>query len=213
MKTQKQTALIQVHGQTLTTNSLIIAEVFNRPHKNVLRVLDGLKSRLKIEPRDYVVSRGKTQRMYELSERQALIAMPFIGGEKSFYGQEILVDAFLKMHKIISDPDRQQAIRDKRDTARPMTDGLVFVRDMLGKKTCVNHFCNEHLFVNRAFTGEWKPIDETTLDTYDLRLLKVIRERNTLLIQHYPVQKDRKELMDKFVADYRAKYPRFTLVE
>jgi hypothetical protein len=117
-----------------------------------------------------------------------------------------------ELQRIKSEPDRKQAVSDKRETARFMTDSLIFSRELLGKKTGVNHFTNEHLFCNRAFNGEWKPIDETTLDTYDLRLLKAIRERNAILIQHYPKQADRKQLLDDFVQSYLAKYPRLQLV-
>ncbi len=98
-----------INGE-LTTTSLIIAEEFGRTHKNVLKSLDKLVSRLQMEPRDYIDSRGKTQRMYVLDERSFLIAMPFIGGNKSEEGQERLVDAFLKLTK------ENQRLREQRLT-------------------------------------------------------------------------------------------------
>jgi phage regulator Rha-like protein len=97
--------LVEVHGQRLTTTSLVIAELFGRPHGNVLKCLDKLISRVKFNSRNYI-----------------------------------------------------------------------------------------------------------DLDAYDTWLLAAIRKRNILLVTRYPKQADRKAIMDDFVARYRAKHPRFTLV-
>jgi Rha family phage regulatory protein len=91
-------------GHAVTT-SLIISQVFGRAHKDVLRSIDGLVEREKINRRDfapieYIDSRGRKQRAYELTKRAALIAMPFIGGEKAEKGQVRLVDAFLSMEAL-----------------------------------------------------------------------------------------------------------------
>lgn len=67
---------------------------------------------------------------------------------------------------------------------------------------------NEHRFCNRALTGEWGDIKEYELDGYDAKLLAAIRKRNGLLIQHFSKQADRKQLLDDFVAKYRAKHPK-----
>jgi hypothetical protein len=56
--------------------------------------------------------------------------------------------------------------------------------------------------------GHWQPITESELDSYDARLLAAIRTHNSLLIGLYPVQKDRRTLLDNFVAKYKAKHPR-----
>ena len=93
-----------------------------------------------------------------------------------------------------------------------MTDSLLFIRDEAGLETKGYHYGNEHLFCNRALTGKWGTLSEPELDTYDVRLLRAIRERNTLLIQRYPKQADRKKLLDDFVSSYRAKTPRMQLV-
>jgi phage regulator Rha-like protein len=203
--------LVEVHGNKLTTTSLIVASEFNRPHKHVLRSLDSLSSRLNIGPRDYIDSRGKTQRMYVLDERQFLIAMPFIGGEKSLDGQIRLVDEFQRMKALLSDPGRQDAIQSRRDEASIMTDMLKFVRETDGKDTNKNHYSNEHLFCNRALTGVWAPINYDDLDAYDNALMAEIRRHNQKLMTRYLKQEDRKDLMDNFVAEYRTKNPRIQL--
>lgn len=91
--------VVITHG-TPTTTSVVIAEKFGRPHKNVLQSIDGLIQngtidRLDFKPIFYTDEMNREQRAYQLSERAALISMPFIGGKKSREGQRILVDAFL----------------------------------------------------------------------------------------------------------------------
>lgn len=93
--------LVHLQKGQLVTDSLAIATEFQRMHKNVLQSLDVLIadcaiSRLDFKPQNYLDVRGKKQRMIELTERGALIAMPFIGGKKSRLGQMRLVDAFLR---------------------------------------------------------------------------------------------------------------------
>jgi Rha family phage regulatory protein len=106
--------LIQLSNGEAWTTSLIIAEEFGRPHKNVLRAIDELIASkeingLKFEPVEYIDEKGEARRMYRLDERAALIAMPFIGGKKSFDGQKRLVDAFMAMRRILRQLDAHRA--------------------------------------------------------------------------------------------------------
>lgn len=95
--------LVTVNNGVATTTSLIIAEQFGRKHSHVLRSIEKFDlARYEIVPSAYVDESGKSNRMYNLTERQALIIMPFIGGQKSIDGQERLVDAFLAMRSIIN---------------------------------------------------------------------------------------------------------------
>lgn len=211
-----QNKIIEIHGKELTTTSLIIADLFGRPHKNVLQSLDKLSSKnkeLTFKPIDYIDKNGETKRALQLNERQFLIAMPFIGGLKSMEGQIKLVDEFMRLRAVLNEPNRKQAIQSKRDAAKPMTDMLKFCRDEDGKKTNHHHYSNEHLFCNRAAFGSWLPVVEAELDTYDARLLDAVRNHNTLLIARYPDQKDRKSMLEKFVTEYKEKRPRLMLVK
>lgn len=113
---------------------------------------------------------------------------------------------------LTSDPIRSLEIQEKRDAHSPMMKALIFARKAVGKETTENHFKNENLFCNRALTGEWKPLDESDLDAYDLRLLKAIRFHNMILMQYNLRQSERKTALDEYVADYRAKKPRLKLV-
>ena len=78
--------VIEVRRHQPMVSSLKIADLFERPHKNVLqairRELAGEISRLEIKPRHYIDERGKMQPMFWLNEEQALYVMPFIGGRK-----------------------------------------------------------------------------------------------------------------------------------
>jgi phage regulator Rha-like protein len=209
-----ETKLVEVHGEKLTTTSLVIAEQFQRPHHMVLKSLDKLISKVKMDSRDYIDSRGKVQRMYVLEERAFLIAMPFIGGVKSFEGQVKLVDEFLRLTKLINEPGRKAVIQHKRDTHSPMQDMLKFTRETIGKSgTETHHFTNENKFCNRALTGVYGPINEAALDVHDARKLAAIRIHNTMLMTRHIAQKDRRQLMDDFVVAYDIKHPRLKLIK
>lgn len=224
MNAIKKTDLVHVNHGKPFTDTLVIAEKCELPHASVIKLVRKYKSdfeelgRVRFQIDTFRTKGGVQQREYsELNEDQATYLITLFRNNDIVRAFKLsLVKEFRKvineLDRIKSDPDRKQAVSDKRETARFMTDSLIFSRELLGKKTGVNHFTNEHLFCNRAFNGEWKPIDETTLDTYDLRLLKAIRERNAILIQHYPKQADRKQLLDDFVQSYLAKYPRLQLV-
>lgn len=92
--------LVTVNNGIATTTSLVIAEQFDRKHSHVCRSIEKLKDKYGIVPISYIDSMNRPQIMYELNERQALIVMPFIGGQKSIEGQERLVDAFLALRNM-----------------------------------------------------------------------------------------------------------------
>ena len=215
MKTKTELKLVEVHGQQLTTTSLIIAELFDRPHGKVLRKLEELasKDRIKISSIFYKDSYSRNQKLLILNERSFLIAMPFIGGNKSEEGQVKLVDEFLRIQKLLREPNRKQELQLKRDTWKPLTDMLKFTREGLGKETIERHYSNEAKFCNRALTGKYEALlDETTLDVYDTRLLAAIRNYNTLLLTRFLPQGERRQMLDDFVNAYRIKHPRLQLV-
>jgi len=114
-ETSKKLTHLVIHGTNgnITVDSLNIADVFERPHKNVLQTIDtlieeGTISRLEFKPSKYV-KRGKEYRCVELNEAGFLKAMPFIGGKKSKEGQKRLVDEFLSLRKRL---DRQSKERE-----------------------------------------------------------------------------------------------------
>lgn len=115
MKTSSQSSThLVIHGtnRKITVDSIKIAEVFERPHKNVLQTLDQLIkeetiSRLEFKPSKYL-KRGKEYRIIELTESGFLKAMPFIGGKKSKDGQKLLVDEFLNLRKRLDKQSKER---------------------------------------------------------------------------------------------------------
>lgn len=114
-ETSKNLTHLVIHGtsRNITVDSLNIAYVFERPHKNVLQTLDalieeGTISQLEFKPSNYV-KRGKKYRCIQLNEAGFLKAMPFIGGKKSKEGQKRLVDEFLSLRNRL---DRQSKERE-----------------------------------------------------------------------------------------------------
>jgi phage regulator Rha-like protein len=87
--------LVTLNNGVASTTSLIIAEQFGRKHSHVIRSIEKVIGRYGIVPTSYLDATNHAYKMYELPEREALIVMPFIGGQKSIDGQERLVDAFL----------------------------------------------------------------------------------------------------------------------
>jgi len=99
------------HGQ-LKTNSVVLAEKFQRPHRNVMQSLKALRdegyiNEQEILPISYVDVRNRKKPMFELTERAFLIAMPFIGGTNAKKGQIALVDAFLSQRALLNSQHNQ----------------------------------------------------------------------------------------------------------
>ena len=89
-------------------SSLTVAEVFGRPHHNVLRSIDSVNRQLLDIKGEITIdfSKGKgtdgisNTRTAFLNERQFLMVMPFIGGKKALQGQIRLVDEFIRLRTI-----------------------------------------------------------------------------------------------------------------
>lgn len=206
--------LVEIHGQTLTTTSLIIAELFGRTHGNVIKSLEKLKDRIHLASIFYKDSYGRNQILYELDERAFLIAMPFIGGKKSKEGQVKLVDEFLRLQKRLNEPNRLALLKYKRDTHRPMMDMKKALLEQYGIVITNAEYIKENMFCNRALTGKWQKVDEEALDTYDAKLLGEIRSKNVILMATLGTKQEPRKLpMEAFVLAYRAANPKLTLIK
>lgn len=188
------TALVHLSKGIPVTDSLAIAREFGRSHKHVLRTLDdliadGTIDRPNFGPISYTDDMNRQQRMIELDERGALVAMPFIGGRKSRQGQARLVDAFLTLRdaslktakaqtKIESAAARQEAATGYRTVS--MT--LEMCRTEGGKATKPYHYANEARLLNFALTGKYDALARDTLSTHDLRILTSLEVRDAALI-------------------------------
>lgn len=213
------------HGKPFTT-SLVIAEQCGLDHANsVIRLIRKYETDLKefgllvfqIQAKQKGKRGGGDKTYAELNEDQATYLITLFENTPIVRKFKLmLVKEFRKvvteLQRIQSEPNRANVIEYKRDAAKFMTDALKFIRDTAGKKTESRHYTNEHFFCNRALTGKWGKLDESTLDAYDVKLLAAIRAHNANLIHHYPRQDDRKKLMDEFVTKYRAKHPHLKLL-
>ena len=207
------TSIVHVFKGELVTNSLAIAQEFGRNHKDVLRSLDtlienGTISRRKSAPSDYIDARGKAQRVIELSERDFLIAMPFIGGKKSQQGQVRLVDAFLQMR---ADMGNLESWKETRQVATitytTMSDTLLEVRAEEGKDTVGHHYCNEAKMINGVVFGIASAVDRDSLSVKQLDLLQRVTIKNTILIGKGKIFAERKAALIQYVAKLIGKAP------
>ncbi|MBO3702839.1 MAG: Rha family transcriptional regulator [Candidatus Accumulibacter sp.] len=128
--------IVAVTNGAPTTTSVLIAKIFDRPHRNVIRSIDKLIANraidaLSVERISYQDSMNREQVAYRIPERESLIAMPFIGGRRAEEGQRILVDAFLaardeinRLRQMPASPDWQQARIEGQTARRDETDAI-----------------------------------------------------------------------------------------
>ncbi|WP_025917212.1 Rha family transcriptional regulator [Herminiimonas sp. CN] len=207
-----QQGIVHLSKGTPITDSLTIAREFGRAHKNVLQsvgalIEDGTISRLEFKPRNYTDERGKTQRMIELTERGALIAMPFIGGKKSRQGQVKLVDAFMAMRDALA--NQSAAWQDSRKAVSTsfcaMMDALQTTRADAGKATQQHHYANEAKLMNLVMFGFAGGMDKSPVSNADLKLLEKIEAKNAFLIARGRSYPERKVELQKHVTALRMK--------
>ncbi|MFM0663302.1 Rha family transcriptional regulator [Paraburkholderia sediminicola] len=140
-------ALVRERDGVIVTDALVIAAEFGRRHDNVMQTLasliaDHTLNLLDSKDIEYVDGRGRKQQSIELTERGALIAMPFVGGRKSREGQARLVDAFLEMRdklralqakKVVTPAPTKPAIEDK--TMATVAKGIMVLDLLAGSKS------------------------------------------------------------------------------
>ena len=203
--------LVHLQKGRAVTNSLTIASEFQRAHKNVLQSLDALIaghaiSRLDFKPRNYIDERGKNQRMIELTERGALIAMPFIGGRNSRAGQIRLVDAFLALRaeRNMGSTNWSEFRQNASIGYTAMCDALQEVRTEAGKTTSSCHFVNEAKLVNWVLFGRFEGVERDRLERLELILLEKLELRNAIWIARGLNYQQRKEALPGYLRALRA---------
>jgi Rha family phage regulatory protein len=206
-------ALVHIRQGKPVTDSLAIAREFGRPHKNVLKsiddlIADGTISGLEFKPRDYTDERGKKQRLIELAERGALIAMPFIGGKNSRVGQVRLVDAFLALRAQLSGRDLGDWTGSRKKVSISFQDmcyTLNEVRAETGKATSAHHYANESKLVNWVLFGSFEASDRDNLEQADLTLMERVEARNAIWIARGRSYDERKAALPAYLQSLRAK--------
>lgn len=97
------TKLVTVQGQgqeaQLTTTSRIIADLYGKQHKNILRAIENLEcseafTQLNFEPSEYVDSTGRTLKEYTITRAGAMYLVCKFTGEKAARATEMIIQAF-----------------------------------------------------------------------------------------------------------------------
>ena len=129
------TSVVECNG-ALFVETPHLSTLFDRPHRNIMRDVERLIAGGAIDAHNperiaYVDSRGRVQEAYRLSERDALVLMPFIGGKRSMEGQARLVDEFLYVRQQLraskamqADPAWIEAREAGKTDRRDLTDAV-----------------------------------------------------------------------------------------
>lgn len=192
---------IEIRGGKPMVSSLMIADIFQRRHDNVLKHIRRL-GLLHLEE-SYLNKQGKEQPVYWLHERESLILMPFLGGRKSLEGQTKLVDAYLAHHRAAEKRTGPEwkAIRDKTKVGfKWMTETLREVREAQGKTTSEYHYSNEARLISMVLSGAGSKLDRDSLSASDLDAVADLQRVNAILIaQNVPYQERKAALSQRFV--------------
>lgn len=210
-KAMTKPALILVKNGSPLTTSLLVAEKFGKRHDNVLQKIDALSMSqpefglLNFKERNYMDSRGKTYRMFEMTEEGfSMIAMRFTG-KKAEEWQITFISAFQKMWKELERQGRMhkdpawQLVRDETKLGyKWVCDTLAERRAAVGKATLAHHYQNEARLINSVLAGEHKALSRQSLSSSDLRLVSELQRVNTMLIaQDLPYQERKQALFNR----------------
>lgn len=90
------------------TNSLQIAEVFGKEHKNIIRDIKALPrdefNRLNFEPVEYKDTKGELRPCYNLTRDGFCLLVMSFTGEKAYKFKIAYINAFNKMEAILKEP-------------------------------------------------------------------------------------------------------------
>ena len=206
-------ALVHIHQGKPVTDSRIIASEFKRRHDNVLQTLDSLIAdstinRLDFKAVEYIDAKGERRRMIELTERGALIAMPFVGGRNSRTGQVRLVDAFMALRDELTGHQQADWSNSRKKVSasfQDMCDALHEVRAEAGKATATHHYAAEAKLVNWVLFGRFEAVERDELLQADLALMERVEARNALWIARGRTYDQRKAALPGFLASVRTK--------
>jgi Rha family phage regulatory protein len=204
--------IVHLYKGNPVTDSLTIAREFGRPHKNVLQSLDrliedGTIGRLEFKPSTYINEQGKPQRMIELPERAALIALPFIGGKKSREGQVRFVDAFLALRDELAAHSSNWADSRQAVSAgfKAVMEALKETRAEVGKETRNHHYTNEARLLNFVLFGDANGVNRSCLSSGDLGVIETIEAKDAYLIARGRSYQERKAALLAFAETVRSK--------
>ena len=209
-------AMVHLYQGKPVTDSRAIAREFSRRHDNVLQSLDsligdGTIGLLEFKESYYLNEQSKKQRMIQLTESGALVAMPFIGGRNSRAGQRRLVDAFMALRTVLA---AQQAggwseSRSKVATGFQLVcDTLKEVRADQGMDTPAHYYANEAKLINWVLFGRFAAVDREGMAQSDITLMDQVEARDAVLIARGRTYNERKAALPGFLLSIRTKQVR-----
>lgn len=132
LTTIKQDVLVVAIRNKAMTDSMTVAGLFHKQHKNVLQSIETLDcsdnfSRLNFQPRDYTDDRGKVQPFYQMTKDGfTFLAMGF-RGKKAAQFKEDYITAFNRMEEALrrmASSEHQQARLAGKIIRRDFTDDI-----------------------------------------------------------------------------------------
>lgn len=217
--------IVTLYKKQLTTTSEIIAEKCGIEHKAAIQLIRKYIDRFqKRSPLTFEMRKGKklpqggfakSTEYAILNEQQATTLITLFKNTDIVVDFKFtLVDEFTRMKDILSDSNRKDYIQHKRDAHAPMMDALVMIHDIMGiGYPNKSDFICENLLCNMAVTGDWAAAKEADLDSYELKMLKVVRYHNGLLLQHDISLTARIEKLKTYAENYRKKHPHLKLLK
>jgi len=213
------TQLVQLSGQKAFTTSLIICEEFSRQvtrvHEKIESGIDNENkeimrfSKCNFALRNYIDSRGKSQKYYEITEDGFLeLAMSFTGDKARLIRIRFISafrEAIDEINRLYANPPRSEILDSKRKTHDSMMLEYVDFRAELGKITTENHFMSENKLCNSIITGKFSAIDEKSLSNADAELLGKVRTMNENLLKARISYDERKKMLQQFGIRHRTK--------
>lgn len=101
------TPLVSINQQRVSTTSLIIAEAFDRQHKNVIQAIERLEcseefNRLNFQPVAYKDAKGEMRPAYDITrDGFTFLAMGFTGAKAAQF-KEAFIDQFNRMERMLA---------------------------------------------------------------------------------------------------------------
>ena len=153
------------------TNTLIITEHFGRKHKNVLAIVErhlknGSISRLNIKPSNFVNTRGRSYKMYEVDYKAFLVVVLSFTGKDADQLKGKFVDLFLSQSKELELwRDGRRSIKEGTKAlgkaVEPISDRLK--QDYPDSSRGARYYQHLHIAVNEVVIGTGKGINRDFL--------------------------------------------------
>lgn len=179
--------LINLTGNVLTTDSLIVAQKFKKQHKHVLEKVENLikideDNRLNFRPVEYKDKKGEYRKMVIMDRRSFSILCMSFNGKKALKWKNDFYDAFEKMERAILNRQNsswQQARIEGKQSRMKLTDSIQRLVDLAhanGSKNAEKYFISITNMIYKQVFNLKKIPDQfrDTLDKNELYQLQLV---------------------------------------